>query len=100
MRHGGEPRERAAQPRRRAERLAAELSDATAEAAGDDALRASLVPARDVAPTELRAPAGGRAELATPLPGGGRGAAQAGGAGGGARGPRAAPPGAPPARPG
>src|SRR5439155_1634258 len=52
MRHAGELRERAAQLRRRAERLAAELSDATAEAAGIDALRASLVQARDVAQTE------------------------------------------------
>src|SRR5207245_1628205 len=49
MRHAGELRERAAQLRRRAERLAAELSGATAEAAGIDALRASLVQARDVA---------------------------------------------------
>src|SRR5881396_600737 len=49
MRHAGELRERAAQLRRRAERLAAELSDATAEAAGIDALRASLVQARDAA---------------------------------------------------
>src|SRR5437773_2465283 len=55
MRHAGELRERAAQLRRRAERLAAELSDATAEAAGIDALRASLVQARDVAQTELGA---------------------------------------------
>src|SRR2546426_556116 len=66
-RHAGELRERAAQLRRRAERLAAELSDATAEAAGIDALRASLVQARDVAQTELRALAGERAELATRL---------------------------------
>ena len=67
MRHAGELRERAAQLRRRAERLAAELSDATAEAAGIDALRASLVQARDVAQTELGALAGERAELATRL---------------------------------
>src|SRR5206468_1548149 len=60
MRHAGELRERAAQLRRRAERLAAELSDATAEAAGIDALRASLVQARDVAQTELGALAGER----------------------------------------
>src|SRR5438552_2051673 len=63
----GERRERAARLRRRAERLAAELSDATAEAAGIDALRASLVQARDVAQTELGALAGERAELATRL---------------------------------
>jgi len=67
MRHAGELRERAAQLRRRAERLAAELSDATAEAAGIDALRASLVQARDVTQTELGALAGERAELATRL---------------------------------
>ena len=66
-RHAGELRERAAQLRRRAERLAAELSDATAEAAGIDALRASLVQARDVTQTELGALAGERAELATRL---------------------------------
>src|SRR5947208_2448260 len=67
MRHAGELRERAAQLRRRAEPLAAELSDATAEAAGIDALRTSLVQARDVAQTELGALAGERAELATRL---------------------------------
>src|SRR5256884_80658 len=66
-RRGGGLGERAAQLRRRAERLAAELSDATAEAAGIDALRASLVQARDVTQTELGALAGERAELATRL---------------------------------
>src|SRR3989441_1217501 len=90
MRHAGELRERAAQLRRRAERLAAELSDATAEAAGIDALRASLVQARDVAQTELGAPAGERAELAPPRPAGGRRLAQAGGALADARGAPAA----------
>src|SRR2546425_1163542 len=79
-RHAGELRERAAQLSRRAERLAAELSDATAEAAGIDALRASLVQARDVAQTELRALAGERAELATRLAAEGRRLAAAGGA--------------------
>src|SRR3989442_325327 len=67
MRHAGELRERAAQLRRRAERLAAELSAGTAGAAGIDALRASLVQARDVAQTELGALSGERAELATRL---------------------------------
>src|SRR2546425_5394838 len=92
MRHAGELRERAAQLRRRAERLAAELSDATAEAAGIDALRAGLVQARDVAPTELGAPAGERAELAPPRPAGGRRLAQAGGAAADPRGTPAGPP--------
>src|SRR2546426_1936613 len=86
MRHAGELRERAAQLRRRAERLAAELSAATAEAAGIDALRASLVQARDVTQTELGALPGERAELATRLPAEERRLAEAAGAPADARG--------------
>src|SRR2546422_2125067 len=67
MRHAGELRERAAQLRRRAERLAAELSAGPAERERSDSLRACLVRARDVAQTELGALAGERAELATRL---------------------------------
>ena len=67
MRHAGELREREAQLRRRAERLAVELGQAEAEAAGILALRASLVQARDAAQTELGALASERERLATRL---------------------------------
>src|SRR5712692_7904170 len=67
MRHAGELREREAQLRRRAERLAAELADAEAEAARILALHASLAQARDVAETELGALAGERERLAARL---------------------------------
>src|SRR5947199_9956812 len=67
MRHAGELREREAQLRRRAERLAVELGQAEAEAAGIDALRASLAQARDAAQTELGALASERERLATRL---------------------------------
>src|SRR5216110_2324031 len=67
MRHAGELREREAQLRRRAERLAIELGQAEAEAAGILALRASLVQARDAAQTELGALASERERLATRL---------------------------------
>src|SRR5207249_6873949 len=55
------------QLRRRAERLAVELGQAEAEAAGILALRASLVQARDAAQTELGALASERERLATRL---------------------------------
>src|SRR5437867_4572460 len=67
MRHAGELREREAQLRRRAERLAVELGQAEAEAAGIDALRASLAQARDVTRTELGELASERDRLATRL---------------------------------
>src|SRR6266571_1941081 len=67
MRHAGELREREAQVRRRAERLAAEVADAEAEAARILALRASLAQARDLAETELGALAGERERLAERL---------------------------------
>jgi chromosome segregation protein len=67
MRDAGELREREAQLRRRAERLAAELSQAEAEAAGILALRASLAEARDAAQTALGALVGERERLATRL---------------------------------
>src|SRR5205809_314954 len=67
MRDAGELREREAQLRRRAERLAAELSQAEAEAAGIGALRASLAEAHDAAQTELGALVGERERLATRL---------------------------------
>src|SRR5213596_1779513 len=65
MRHAGELREREAQLRRRAERLAVELGQAEAEAARILALRASLAQARDVAETELGELASERDRLAT-----------------------------------
>src|SRR5438093_3246210 len=55
------------QLRRRAERLAVELGQAEAEAAGIDALRASLAQARDVTRTELGELASERDRLATRL---------------------------------
>ena len=67
MRRAGKLREREAQLRRRAERLAVELGQAEAEAAGILALRASLVQARDAAQTELGALASERERLATRL---------------------------------
>src|SRR5437667_23531 len=67
MRHAGELREREAQLRRRAERLAAEVAEPEAEAARILALRASLAQARDVAETELGALAGERERLVARL---------------------------------
>src|SRR5438034_16034 len=77
MRHAGELREREAQLRRRAERLAVELGQAEAEAAGIDALRASLAQARDVTRTELGELASERDRLATRLAADERGLAEA-----------------------
>src|SRR5438093_504606 len=67
MRHAGELREREAQLRRRAERLAVELGQAEAEAAGIDALRASLAQARDVSRRQSVELASERDRLATRL---------------------------------
>jgi chromosome segregation protein len=77
MRHAGELREREAQLRRRAERLAGELSQAEAEAAEILELRTSLGQARDAAQTELGALVSERERLATRLATEERGLAEA-----------------------
>ena len=77
MRQAGELREREAQLRRRAERLAGELSQVEAEAEGLQVQRARYVEARDVAQAELGSLGSERQRLAALLEGAERRLAEA-----------------------
>src|SRR5438309_1179764 len=90
MRQAGELREREAQLRRRAERLAGELSQVEAEAEGLQVQRARYVEARDVAQAELGSLGSERQRLAALLEGAERRLAEAAGGLANARGTRAA----------